>query len=78
MILCSSSRKRLVSITTFKRGGEASFIQGHLEDRLTKKEMLEKVSEWWDSHGTGLDDYDGIRIIFKKKGEQGGEETKGN
>ena len=70
MILCSSGKKRLVSITTFKRGGEASFIQGHLEERLTKKEMLERVSEWWDNHETGLDDYDGMQIIFKKGTEE--------
>ena len=70
MILCSSGKKRLVSITTFKHGGEASFIQGHLEERLTKKEMLERVSEWWDNHGTGLDDYDGMQIIFKKGTEE--------
>ena len=69
MILCSSGKKRLVSITTFKRGGEASFIQGHLEERLTKKEMLERVSEWWDNYGTRLNDYDGIQLIIKKGNE---------
>ena len=74
MILCSSGKKRLVSITTFKRGGEASFIQGHLEDRLTKKEMLEKVSEWWDNYGTHLDDYDGIQVLFPFDRKEGNDD----
>ncbi len=77
MILCSSGKtgkKRLVSITTFKRGGEASFIQGHLEDRLTKKEMLKKVEEWWDNHGTGLDDYDGIQVLFQFDRKEGNDD----
>lgn len=58
------SDKRLVAITGFKRGGDASYIQSHLEDRMTKKEMLKKVDEWWDNYTTGLNDYDGIQVIF--------------
>ena len=58
-----NSDKRLISIDEFKRDG-ASCTHSHLEDRMTKKEMLKKVSEWWDNHGTGLDDYDGIHVKF--------------
>lgn len=69
------SNKRLVAITGFKRGGEAS-VESNFKGDLTKKEVLKKVSEWWDNHGTGLDDYDGIQITVRK--ENHGKETKGN
>ena len=55
------SDERLVAITTFN---QARDIQGHWEGRTTKKELLKKVEKWWDSHGTGLDDYDGIQVLF--------------
>ena len=59
-----SNGKRLVAITGFKRGGDASYIHSHLEEKMTKKEMLKRVEEWWDNYGTGLNDYDGIQVIF--------------
>ena len=31
---------------------------------MTKKELLKRVSEFWDRHGTNLDDYDGMKIEF--------------
>ena len=51
-----SNGKRLVAITGFKRGGDASYIHSHLEEKMTKKEMLKQVEEWWDNYGTGLND----------------------
>ena len=67
--------KKQVSITSFKRGGYAS-VGSNFNGQLTKKEVLKRVSEWWDDYGTGLDDYDGIQITVRK--ENHGEETKGN
>ena len=61
-------KRKHVAVTAFKRGGEAS-IASHMEGEFTKKEVLKKVSEWWDRHGTGLDDYDGLQIMFKDKNE---------
>lgn len=64
-----SNDKKPVQITMFKRGGD---IQGHWEGRLTRKELLEKVGKWWDSNGTGLDDYDGIQVLipFERDGNE--------
>lgn len=62
-------KEKLVAITMFKRGGEAS-VASHCEGNFTKKEVLKKVSEWWDNHGTRLNDYDGIQLIIKKGNEQ--------
>ena len=56
-------KRKRVAVTAFKRGGEAS-VASHIEGEFTKREVLKKVSEWWDSHGTGLDDYDGIQVVF--------------
>ena len=62
-------RKRMrVAITSFKRDGDASYVHSHLEDTLTKKEVLNQVSEWWDNHGTGFNDYDGIQVVFQHEG----------
>ena len=58
-----NSDKRLISIDEFNRDG-ASYTNSHLEDRMTKKEMLKRVSEWWDNHGTCFEDYDGIQVKF--------------
>ena len=63
MILGMGSNKRLVAITGFKRGG-ASYTHSHLEDRMTKKELLKKGGGWWDNYHTRLNDYDGIQVIF--------------
>ena len=68
--------KKQVSVTSFKRGGEAS-VESNFKGQLTKKEVLKRVGEWWDSHGTGLDDYDGIQITVRKE-KNHGKETKGN
>lgn len=57
-------KKKRVSVIAFKKGGEAS-VSSHIEGDFTKKEVLKKVSEWWDNHGTGLDDYDGIQVVFR-------------
>ena len=57
-------KKKRVAITAFKKDGEAS-VSSHIEGNFTKKEVLKKVSEWWDNHGTGLDDYDGIQVVFR-------------
>lgn len=73
-MLGMGKRKR-VAVTAFKKGGEAS-VSSHIEGEFTKNEVLKKVSEWWDNHGTGLDDYDGIQITVRK--ENHGKETKGN
>lgn len=57
------SKKRMrVAITSFRSGGDASYGHSHLEDNLTKKEVLKQVSEWWDNHGTGFNDYDAIQL----------------
>ena len=56
-------KKKRVAVTAFKKGGEAS-VASHIEGEFTKREVLKKVSEWWDNHGTGLDDYDGIQVMF--------------
>ena len=61
------SNKRLVAITCFKRGGDASYIHSHLEDRMTKKKMLKMVGEWWDNYHTGFNDYDGIQVMFPEE-----------
>ena len=58
-------KKKWAAITKFKRGGEAS-VASHVEKSFTKDEVLKKVAEWWDSCGTGFNDYDGMQIIFKK------------
>ena len=58
-----SCRKRRMRITCTKyvgRGVSQSFI----EDALTKKKLLKLVGEWWDNHGTGLNDYDEILVKF--------------
>ena len=60
--------KKQVSVTSFKRGGEAS-VESNFKGDLTKKEVLKKVGEWWDNHGSCLDDYDGIQIMIQRKGE---------
>lgn len=60
--------KKQVSVTSFKRGGEAS-VESNFKGDLTKKEVLKKVGEWWDNHGSNLDDYDGIQIVIQRKGE---------
>ena len=56
-------KKKHVAVTAFKKGGEAS-VSSHIEGEFTKREVLKKVSEWWDNHGTGLNDYDGIQVVF--------------
>ena len=66
MILCSND-KRQVAITMFNHARD---IQGHWEGKATKKEMLEKVGEWWDDHGTGLNDFDGIQVMFQFEPEE--------
>ena len=60
--------KKQVSVTSFKRGGEAS-VESNFKGQLTKKEVLKRVGEWWDNHGSHLDDYDGIQIVFQHEGE---------
>ena len=60
--------KKQVSVTSFKRGGEAS-VESNFKGDLTKREVLKKVGEWWDNHGSHLDDYDGIQIVIQRKGE---------
>ena len=70
----NGERKR-VTVTAFKKGGEAS-VASHIEGEFTKKEVLKKVSEWWDSHGTGFNDYDGIQITVRK--ENHGKASKGD
>ena len=61
-------KRKRVAITTFNKGGVTS-VASHIEDEFTKKEVLKKVSEWWDNHGTGLDDYDGIQVVFRLEKE---------
>ena len=61
-------KKKRVAVTAFKKGGEAS-VSSHIEGDFTKREVLRKVGEWWNNHGTGLDDYDGIQVIFRPKKE---------
>ena len=56
-----------VAITMFRRGGDAS-VASHCEGNFTKKDILKKVSEWWDSHGTDMNDYPGIQVVFKGNG----------
>lgn len=60
--------KKRVSVTSFKRGGEAS-VESNFKGQLTKKEVLKRVGEWWDNHGTHFEDYDGIQIVFQNEGE---------
>lgn len=62
-------KKKHVAVTAFKKGGEAS-VASHIEGEFTKREVLKKVSEWWDNHGTGLDDYDGIQVVFQIEKEK--------
>lgn len=62
-------KKKHVAVTAFKKGGESS-VASHIEGNFTKKEVLKKVSEWWDNHGTGLDDYDGIQVVFQIEKEK--------
>ncbi len=69
-------RKKRVAVTAFKKGGEAS-VASHIEGEFTKKEVLKQVSEWWDNHGTGLDDYDGLQITVRKE-KNHGEACQGN
>ena len=61
-------KSKRVAITMFKCGGEAS-VASHCEGNFTKNEVLKKVSYWWDSHGTGMNDYPGLQIMFKDKKE---------
>ena len=61
-------KKKRVAVTTFKRGGEAS-VASHIAGEFTKKEVLKKIGEWWDNHGTGFDDYDGIQVVFRLEKE---------
>ena len=61
-------KRKRVAVTAFKKGGEAS-VASHMEGDFTKKEVLKNVSEWWDNHGSHLDDYDGIQIVIQRKGE---------
>lgn len=60
--------KKQVSVTSFKRGGEAS-VESNVKGLLTKKEVLKRVGEWWDNHCTHFEDYDGIQIVFQHEGE---------
>ena len=60
--------KKRVSVTSFKRGGNAS-VGSNFQGQLTKKEVLKRVGEWWDNHGTHFEDYDGIQIVFQHEGE---------
>lgn len=62
-------KKKHVAVAAFKKGGEAS-VASHIEGEFTKREVLKKVSEWWDNHGTGLDDYDGIQVVFQIEKEK--------
>ena len=34
------------------------------EESITKKKLLEVVSDWWDGFGTHLDDFDTLHIKF--------------
>ena len=61
-------KRKRVAVTAFKKGGEAA-VASHMEGDFTKKEVLKNVSEWWDNHGSHLDDYDGIQIVIQRKGE---------
>ena len=60
--------KKQVSVTAFKRGANAS-VGSNFKGQLTKKEVLKRVGEWWDNHGTHFEDYDGIQIVFQNEGE---------
>ena len=66
-------KRKHVAVTAFKKGGEAS-VASHIEGEFTKKEVLKKVSEWWDNHGTGLDDYDGIQVLFPFDRKEGNDD----
>ena len=61
-------KMKRVAVTAFKKGGEAS-VASHMEGDFTKKEVLKKVGEWWDNHGSHFEDYDGIQIVFQHEGE---------
>lgn len=63
MMFGLKNKKKHVLVATFTRVGEASRIGSRYIGDLTKKEVLEKVGEWWDHHGTGLDDYDCIQVF---------------
>lgn len=63
-------KKKWAAVTMFKRGGEAS-VSSHIEKNFTKDEVLKMVAEWWDNHGNGLDDYDGIQVMFRREKETG-------
>ena len=34
------------------------------EEAVTKKKMLEIVSEWWDGYGTHVNDFDTLHMRF--------------
>lgn len=61
-------KRNRVAITKFKRGGEES-VSSHCEGNFTKNEVMKMVDEWWDCHGTGMNDYPGLQIMFKDKKE---------
>ena len=68
-----SKKSKRVAITMFKRGGEAS-VASNCEGNFTKKEVLKKVSEWWDSQGTRFNDYDGIQVLFPFDRKEGNDD----
>lgn len=64
--------KHMIAWTEFNRDRGGGGEMRHAEPKdMTKQEVLDAVSEWYDAIGTGLNDFEGIQL-FRLKREEGG------
>ena len=59
----------------FNRGDDSTIR--HSEPKImSREEVIEAASEWYDAIGTGLNDFDGIQFVRVKESETSNREGK--
>ena len=53
-----------ISMATTAAAEGDSTTETNVEGKMSKKQVLKNVSEWWDCHGTHFNDFDEIHIRF--------------
>jgi len=64
--------KRTVSVlfrTTHEHDG--SITEASAESELTKVDLINMVSDWWDNYGTHFEDYQELHMKFKSPPNKG-------
>lgn len=68
----SNTEKRSVCVLfRTKHGNDGSVTEASSESELTKADLMNLVSDWWDCYGTHLEDYQELHMKFKDRINEG-------